>query len=143
MEISRLTENNLVDLAELFKQFWNEASSLEKMRSTFKKVSRNPNYLFLVGKVDDAVVGSVTGIICQGLYGECRPFMVIEDVIVSKGFRRRGIGTRLMRELERIATESECSQIILVTESNRTDAVCFYHSLGYDVDKYTGLKKKL
>jgi ribosomal protein S18 acetylase RimI-like enzyme len=89
------------------------------------------------------LAGSVMGVICESLYGECKPFMVVEDVIVSRDFRRRGVGTTLMRELEKMATERHCRQTIFITESSRTDAVAFYQSLGYEADRYTGFKKKL
>jgi hypothetical protein len=32
------------------------------------------------------------GILCEELYGQCRPFMAVEDVIVDQAHRRRGIG---------------------------------------------------
>ena len=49
MEIARLTENDVPGLAGLYKQFWNEDTSLEKMKSSFYKVGKNPNYIFLIG----------------------------------------------------------------------------------------------
>lgn len=143
MEIIRLTENDLVDLAGLYKQFWDEESSLEKMKSSFHKVSKDPNYIYLVAKEGGILAGSVMGIICENLYGECRPFMVIEDVIVSHDFRRKGVGTILMRELEKIAMKRNCCQTIFVTETRRKDAIVFYQSLGYDADSHKGFKKKL
>ncbi len=69
--------------------------------------------------------------------------MVIEDVIVDKNYRRQSIGSQLMRELEKRAIERICSNIIFVTESTRTVAVEFYRSLGYEVDRYKGFKKRL
>lgn len=143
MEISQLVEDDLADLAELLKQFWNEESSLEKMKATFQKVSQNPDYIFLTAKGDGILAGFIMGIICEELYGECNPFMVIEDVIVHNAFHRRGIGTKLMHKLEEIATERNCCQTVFVTETERSDAVNFYKSLGYDADKYKGFKKKL
>ena len=113
------------------------------MKATFQKVIKDPNYVFLVGKENGVLVGTVMGVICNSLYGDCRPFMVVEDLIVSKDHRRKGIGSTLMRELEKIGMERDCCQTIFVTESRRTDAVGFYQSLGYDADRYTGFKKKL
>ena len=55
MEIERLTEIDLAGLAGLYKQFWNEDSSLEKMKSSFHKVSKNPNYIFLIAKSEDGM----------------------------------------------------------------------------------------
>jgi hypothetical protein len=45
MKIERLTESDLAPLAELFRQFWGEKSSLEKMGPTFSRLTTNPAYL--------------------------------------------------------------------------------------------------
>ncbi len=143
MEIRKLTEDDLVSLAVLYKQFWSEESSLEKMRETFQRLKRNPNYIFLVADQQDNLAGSVMGIICEELYGDCKPFMVVEDVIVDRHQRRLGIASSLMRELERCAVKHNCSYIIFVTESERTEAHRFYESFGYKSDAYKGFKKRL
>lgn len=142
MEISELTESDLEPLAGLYKQFWGEASSLEKMQATFRRLSKNPYYIFLGAKQEGDLVGSVMGIVCEELYGECKPFMLIEDVIVDKSQRRKGVGSRLMRELERRAIDHGCAYIIFVTEQNRTGAHRFYRALGYGSDAYKGFKKR-
>jgi GNAT superfamily N-acetyltransferase len=143
MEIARLTEHDLRSLAEMFRQFWGEKSSLEKMRVTFSKLATNPAYILLAAKQCDRLVGFAMGIICEELYGECKPFMVVEDVIVDKHQRRLGIASLLMRELERCAAKHNCSYIIFVTESERTEAHRFYESLGYKSAAYKGFKKRL
>ena len=143
MEIIELAEQDLEDLSRLYKQFWDQDSSLQKMRSTFRRLSRNPNYIFLAAKQDKYLAGSAMGIICEELYGECKPFTVIEDVIVDEDYRRIGIGMKLMRKLEKHAVDRNCNYIIFVTDSKRTDALEFYQSLGYELDRYKGFKKRL
>lgn len=92
---------------------------------------------------DNKLVGSVTGIICDELYGQCKPFMVLENMIVDIRYRNKGIGKALIEDLERIALERQCTQIILVTEANRNDACSFYEQIGYSRDTHRGYKKKL
>jgi ribosomal protein S18 acetylase RimI-like enzyme len=89
------------------------------------------------------LVGFAMGIICEDLYGKCKPFMVIEDLIVDKNQRRSGIGSALMRELEKCAIDNDCCQILLVTEADRTEAHRFYRSLGYEFESYKGCKKRV
>jgi ribosomal protein S18 acetylase RimI-like enzyme len=48
-----------------------------------------------------------------------------------------------MHELEKGAIDHDCCQIIFVTEANRTEAIGFYKSLGYEFEPYKGFKKKL
>ena len=102
-----------------------------------------PRAVPLVADQQNNLVGSVMGIICEELYGDCNPFMVVEDVIVDKHQRRLGIASSLMRELEICALKHNCNYIIFVTESERTEAHRFYESLGYKSDEYKGFKKRL
>ena len=143
MEILRLAEADLPALAGLYKQFWGEDSCLEKMQATFRRLKDRPDYIFLAAKAEGRLAGSVLGIVCDELYGDCVPFMVVEDVIVDAEWRRQGIGSALMCELERLATERNCGYVIFVTEVERTDAHRFYESLGYRPDAYRGFKKRL
>ena len=143
MRIRELIQSDLGSLAELYEQFWGEKSSVEKMQRTYKRLKANTNYIFLVAEQKGHLSGALMGIICEELYGDCRPFLVIEDVIVDKAYRHTGIGTALMREIENRAVFHNCNYIIFVTESERTDAVQFYQSLGYSTDTYKGFKKRL
>ena len=143
VETGRLTEADLPALAGLYKQFWGEDSCLEKMQATFRRLKDRPDYIFLAAKAEGRLVGSVLGIVCEELYGACVPFMVVEDVIVDAEWRRKGIGSALMCELERLAAELNCGYVIFVTEVERTDAQRFYESLDYKPDAYRGFKKRL
>jgi ribosomal protein S18 acetylase RimI-like enzyme len=143
LKIERLQQDDLPDLAELYRQFWGEESSLDTMRMTYQRLAANPNYIFLAAKHDGQLIGSVMGIICEELYGDCDPFMVVEDVIVDKDQRRKRVGAGLMREIENVAVQRGCGYILFVTESNRNEAIRFYESLGYKSDDYRGFKKRL
>jgi len=144
MLIRKLINDDLPALAGLYKQFWGEDSSLELMHATFQRLNSNPNYIFLVAEgPEGGLAGSVMGIICEELYGACRPFMVIEDVIVDADQRRHGIGSALMRALEQHALDRGCGYILFVTEAERTDAHRFYASLGYQLHTHQGFKKHL
>lgn len=89
------------------------------------------------------LIGSVMGVICEELYGDCKPFLVLENMIIDKAYRNQGVGKELISELEKIATKRNCTQVILVTESDRIDACKFYESAGYSSQTHKGFKKKL
>ncbi len=143
MQIERLKSTDLPRLAELFQQFWGETSSQDSMRATFERISANPAYILLAARQAGHLAGFAMGVVCEDLYGDGRPFMVVEDLIVDKGQRRQGVGRALMAALEKAAIERHCGQIIFVTEANRTDSIRFYQSLGYDAGTHRGFKKSL
>ena len=141
--VGRLADGDLPTLAGLYKQFWGEDSSPEKMREVFGRLSEDPDYLFLGARHGRTLVGSALRVVCEDLYGDCRPFLLIEDFVVDESRRRLGVGSALIRELERHAAERDCAYILLLTDAYRDDAVRFYESLGYECDRYRGFKKRL
>jgi GNAT superfamily N-acetyltransferase len=143
MEIVTLTEQDLPALAGLYRQFRGERSSPRDMRRVFHRMDKNPGYKLLGVKRGRRLVGTVMGVVCEELYGRCRPFMVVENMIVDQTGRRQGAGTLLMRAIEEEAVRRGCGYIMLVTDCFRTEALEFYHSLGYDPNSHRGLKKYL
>ncbi len=143
IEIGLLTESDLPALADLHGQFWGEEQSLEIMQATYRRRRADPDYAFVVARQGGRLAGSVLGVFCDELYGQCRPFLLVEDLVVDESMRRAGVGGALLRELERLAAERDCSMILLMTEAEREDAVCFYQALGYECEPYRGFKKRL
>lgn len=91
MIIRKMIVEDIPKLALLYKQFWNEGSCVETMIKQFEKLHRNSSYVLLSAVEDDELIGSVMGIVCEELYGKCEPFMVVENMIVDKEHRRRGV----------------------------------------------------
>jgi len=69
--------------------------------------------------------------------------MVLEDVAVLKSHRRMGIAKQLMKEIELIARQKECTMILFVSSQHRTGAHQLYKSLGYGHDRVNGYRKRL
>lgn len=88
---------------------------------------------------DGAVIGGVAG----RSWGHC---CEIQQIYVDSEFRRRGIGSRLVREMESVGRQRGCRLFFLETFSFQTPSL--YESLGYVVahviDWYPhGIKKYL
>lgn len=143
MIVREMLANDIPELAQLYKQFWGEDSCIETMQNQFEKIIKAGTHVVLSAVVEERLIGSIMGVICGELYGSCEPFMVLENMIVDTGCRKKGVGKALIAEFERIAAEKNCTQIILVTEANRMDACKFYESAGYTPDLHKGFKKKL
>jgi len=135
--------DDLESLAKLYEELSGEETDLYKMKENFKLMESNPNYIVLTAKEDNLVVGSVMGIICLDLVRKCKPFMVIENVIVKNSWRGRGIGVKLMEEIEGIGRKRECYYTMFVSGVHRKEAHLFYEAIGYNLDFVQGFKKYL
>lgn len=143
IEITPINEQDFRPLSELYQQLIPNEVSLSKMKEVFDRNRDNPNHIVLAAKIDGKLVGSLLAIICEMLFGQCKSFMVVEDVIVDKSVRGKGIGKALMKYIEQQAKLKSCSYIMLITDSDRVGSQNFYKSLGYKTDEYCAFKKHL
>ena len=144
LNISAIGFSDLDQLALLYEELTGVKTTRHLMKRLFRKINGNKNYI-LVGVKDEPrhLVGSVMGIICTDLVGKCRPFMVIENVIVSKKFRRQGIGKIMLQYLENCARDKNCHFTMMVSLAKRQEAHAFYDALGYKLGVVQGFKKYL
>ena len=85
-----------------------------------KKLQRDPD-LFLVVEAGGRIIGTVLG----GFDG--RRGMVYH-LAVENSYRKKGIGTALMAELERRMKQKGCLKSYLLVTSDNEDAIRFYES---------------
>ncbi len=141
--VRTLEKQDIPQLAGLYELFWGEKSDVLKMEQQFDVLEKDKSYILLVAEnIDRAILGSVMGIVCKELYGDCRPFLLVENMVVDKQCRKSGIGRLLLSELEARAKERDCTQMLLVTEIDRTDACSFYEGFGFQKNN-KGYKKKI
>ncbi len=88
-----------------------------------KKISRDPD-LFLIAESDGRVIGSVIG----GFDGRRG---LIYHLAVSAAFRGRGIGSRLMEELESRLRAKGCLKCYLLVTDDNFEAEEYYRRRGW------------
>lgn len=88
-----------------------------------KKLKRDPD-LFIVAELNGLIIGSVLG----GFDG--RRGMVYH-LAVEDSYRKKGIGTVLMNELENRMKQRGCIRSYLLVTRDNSDAIRFYESTGW------------
>jgi GNAT superfamily N-acetyltransferase len=117
--------NQLFELVQAF------AASLEPERAqferSFERLLTAPDGRLLVADSDGKLIGYVLGFYHETFFANGRVGWV-EEIMVESGWRRRGVGRRLMDEFERWAMRRGCRLVALATRR----AASFYCLLGYD-----------
>ncbi|WP_232274330.1 GNAT family N-acetyltransferase [Paenibacillus sp. 481] len=144
IQISPIIASEILELACLYEELDGSRPYIERIKEQFEHLQSNKDYLFLGAKNEQGkLVGSVMGIVCYDLTGECRPFMVVENMIVSKASQRLGVGKQLMEEIERQAKVRNCHCVILVSGATSKEAHEFYEAIGYSKGIIQGFIKAL
>jgi ribosomal protein S18 acetylase RimI-like enzyme len=100
-----------------------------------KKLAVQPE-LFFVAEIEGVVVGTV-----MGGYDGHRGW--IYSLAVHPPFRNRGVGTALMRHIERQLALRGCPKINLQLLPTNAATAAFYQKLGYAVEERVSLGKVL
>jgi ribosomal protein S18 acetylase RimI-like enzyme len=89
-----------------------------------KKLARDPD-LFLVAEEDGRIVGTVIG----GYDGRRG---LLYHLAVEASFRGRGIGSRLMEEIESRLRAKGCLRCMLLVMVDNAEAMQYYEKLGWE-----------
>lgn len=140
MIVEKLQFKDIDQLIELYKDLTPFENSIEKSKKLYEEMIEDENYLLLVAKEENKVIGSVLIICCKALACGGNPFLVIEDVIVDENIRGKGVGKRLFEKIEEYAEMKKCAYSILVSSHFRENAHKFYEKIGF-VDGVRGFRK--
>ncbi len=141
MQIVSITPGELPELARLFEALTGLPTPLDRLEAAHARMATHPDYHLVGARHGTALAGAALGIVCLDCVGQCRPFLVVENLIVAEGHRRQGAGRLLLGELERRAREAGCFYVMLVSGRQRAAAHAFYAAMGYEAA--TGFKKRL
>lgn len=133
--------DELVDLLDvLFCQDIEFEPNHEKQRAGLEQIINNPEIgEILVMKTDGKVIGMVSLLysISTALGGKVA---ILEDMVMAKDFREKGLGKELLHEAIAFAQKRRCLRITLLTDFDNEAAIKFYQSAGFSLSKMIPLR---
>jgi GNAT superfamily N-acetyltransferase len=139
--IRSATENDLSRILELYLQLAIppvEDGGLDNPvrdshRQAFTDITKLPGCEVIVAEENGKVIGTSMLTIVPNLSHDGKPWIIVENVVVDKDFRRTGAGKLLMDYIKDKAEEAGCCKIQLMSDKRRTgEAHKFYQAIGYN-----------
>ncbi len=134
MKIRDIQEEDISRVLELWKKYGEYHSWLDSPDAVGRRVEKQAD-LFLVAEIEGQIVGSVMG----SYDGR---FAFVARLVVVPSYRRRGIATRLMEEVERRLREKGATQASLLIEQDNYSAISLYKKMGYQLFKNVSYMRK-
>lgn len=103
-------------------------------------LAQRPHYLGLLAFEGEQPVGLVNCFEGVSTF-KARPLLNIHDIAVTASHRGRGIGRRLLAEVEALARSRGCCKLTLEALEGNTGAIALYHRVGfvgYELDPAMG-----
>lgn len=142
----KVDPDNAQDIAQfndLMDDLTTHAHDQDKLLRLIRKINAREDAYLMVA--EDAETGRLCGssmaIIFDDFCDECRPVLVIENVVTHHEYQHRGVGRQMFDEIEAWGRTKEANYAILCSAMHRTVAHKFYDALGYHEVK--GFKKYL
>ena len=158
--LTELTSPNLKDAGRCDGAFWVDSRlvlSIENGRLQYAVVSTPPyekrypseavDYAAYIGQADKAVFMAYVDGQVAGQIRLCRwwnRFGYVEDIVVDRAFRRRGVGRALIERAKQWARDRRLPGLMLETQDNNVGACrlyarCGFELAGFDRRLYQGL----
>ena len=133
MEIKAIKESDFDQVYELFKEF----ASYEKLDDyftvtkdeLFALIFKDSIFHMLVAKKDEVIIGFVA-YYYKVLTFPGKRVLHVEDIYITKDYRKNGIGSEFFTHLISIAKEKQCLKMQWNCLDWNKDAMKFYEGLG-------------
>lgn len=101
----------------------------------FATILAQPGMTIFIGLAGDIAATSVTSVVVPNLTRGGAPYALIENVVTSAAFRRRGFAGALISHAIAEAWAAGCYKVMLLTGSKDPATLRFYENCGFRQDK--------
>lgn len=141
MEIREIKRDELPQLSRLYEQLVDETVDINVLCHAYDEIENDPHCLLIGVYEGDHLVATASLTRCFDLTGDTRCYYSMENFVVDRNYRRKGVGTRLMAYLEEYVKAHNGRYINFTSSVAREEAHSFYSSVGYASDCVKGFKK--
>ena len=132
--IRNAREKDISHILQLWKKYGEYHSWLDTPEAVTSRLERERD-LFLIAEIEGEIVASVMGSY-DGRFAFAARLVVVPD------YRRKGIATRLMQELETRLRGKGASQVSLLIEDNNDPAISLYNKRKYKLQEDVSYMRK-
>jgi GNAT superfamily N-acetyltransferase len=139
LEIRAATEADLPSILALYVDVEDDGRvlSIEQARSVFTRMRSYPDYTVYVAMLGGSIVGTFALLIMDNLAHMGARSGVLEDVVVQRDCRGKGVGKQMVRFAMDRCREKGCYKLALSSNLKREAAHRFYDGLGFQRHGYS------
>lgn len=142
MEYRTAHKDDLQRLLALYQQLnpEEEPIDLERAYPVWDAAEKSNATKYFIA-IDGAKIVSTCNItLILNLTRNGKPFAIIENVITDNGYRRQGIGRKVIENAIQYAKEHNCYKVVLLSSAKRTESHKFYESIGFNGNSKKGFE---
>ena len=111
--------------------------TLDEAKKIFLRMRDYPDYTVYVAETDGIAAGTFALAIMDNMAHMGKKSGLIEDFVVLRSHRRRGVGRAMINRAVGICRAKSCYKVALSSNIKRNEAREFYESLGFKIHGYS------
>lgn len=135
IEIRKIESDDLNRVFELLNELYQNKIKFSKFEEIYKIKLIDKNSYYIVALINNKIIGVLTSEIQLKLHREKKQSF-IEDLIVDKEYRNKGVGKELLKDAVNYAKDIDCEVIELTSYINNEKAHRFYEKNGFIKHSY-------
>ena len=132
--IREASKNDLKEILELYLNLHETTvpEETEQLHRIWEKIMNDKDHHLIVCEVDGKIVSSCVCVVIPNLTRNVRAYAFVENVVTHKDYRGKGYATDCLNYAKKIAQESNCYKMMLLTGSKEEKTLTFYEKAGYN-----------
>ena len=141
LNIRLIRDNELASLLNLYRHLHPsdpELAITREVQQLWLRILSDNHLRYLVAEVAGQIVSTCTLAIIPNLTRGARPYGLIENVVTHPDFRRKGLGTSVLKAALEMAWDQNCYKVMLLTGRKEEATLRFYQQAGFEAGVKTG-----
>lgn len=135
MQIRKITIDDLNKVFDLLNDLYHQELIFDTFKEIYKLKLNDENNYYIIAIEDNEIVGVLTSELQVKLH-RAKKQIFIEDLIVEKNHRNKGIGTSLLKNAIVYAMKQDCDVVELTSYIDNENAHNFYEENGFIKHSY-------
>lgn len=127
------TIDDVENIIDLCNECFNESTSYEFAKESFKKTMNDENQIYVVGFIDGKLIAHMKVTVIPTMYEGMETYAILNHVCVKPEYRRHNIATHMLDYVKKIAKEKNCIALELWSKNFRVPAHACYKNYGFEV----------
>lgn len=127
------TIDDVKNIIDLCNECFNESTSYEFAKESFKKTMNDENQIYVVGFIDGKLIAHMKVTVIPTMYEGMETYAILNHVCVKPEYRRHNIATHMLDYVKKIAKEKNCIALELWSKNFRVPAHACYKNYGFEV----------
>jgi N-acetylglutamate synthase-like GNAT family acetyltransferase len=112
-------------------------TAIDVREDRIDEIRADPHNFLFVLEINDRIRGTAFLIPCLDPLYRHQPYAILDNFVIDAGQQGKSYGKMLMRYVEHFCVEADCSKIMLLSNSMRSEAHGFFERQGFS----SGFKK--